>query len=426
MSGPGFNVLGSSLTEEIMGLTDGSVLSVNGCVIGINPIFISEGEKETLLSYKADWIVLDSALMSYNVDSLDGVMDYVESLSKFLKKNWARKIILIRARPSTFRSEGQTITPITGNFSCVSDSVCSAIMERVNCYLITVPSDCISRNGKPFDYTDETIRYIRSVLEVITVKYDRLAVDRLAIEYCNEIGRKIVSSPSDIKAGRKEYTDAVSSKDYIGACSICGDLVSKGDMWAAAYAEQSYKLAAKGCDDTAALADCLRKFSDAGMSWAKYALFDLLWKENSPESTKEMIEVIAPLAEEGDGIAMKRMGRAYRFGRGVEADLDKALETMKNARRLKARGSSVELFDIYWAIGTPEAYESMIPVVKPLADKGNVPAMIRMARAYRDGKGVKKDLAESLRLYDEAVAANPSVSKERDILVKRMEAASKK
>ncbi len=425
MSGPGFNVLGSSLTEEIMGFTDGCVLSVNGCVIGINPIFISEGEKETLLSYKADWIVLDSARMSYNVDSLDGVMDYIESLSKFLKKNWARKIILIRARPSTYRSEGQAIVPIIGSPTGVSDSVCSAIMERVGCYLITVPSDCISRNGKPFDYTDETIRYIRSVLEVITAKYDRLAVERLAIEYCDEIGRRIASSSSDIKAGRKEYIDAVFSKNYIGACSICGELVSKGDMWAAAYAEHSYRLADNGCDDVIAKADCLRKFSNAGMSWAKYALFDILWKENSPESTKEMIEVIAPLAEEGDGIAMKRMGRAYRFGRGVEVDLDKALEMMKNARKLKARGSSIELFDIYWTIGTPEAYKNMIPVVKPLADKGNVSAMVRMARAYRDGKGVKRNLTESMRLYDKAVAVNPAISKERDILKKKIAALKK-
>ena len=425
MSGPVFNVLGSSLSEEVLGCMDGSVLSVKGCVLGINPIFISDGEKETLLSYKADWIVLDSANMSRNVDSVENVMDSIESLSKFLKKNWARKIILICARPSTFRQEGQAIVPVIRYSPSISDSVCSALMERVNCYLVTVPSDCISRNGKPYDYADETIRFIRSMIDVIAVKYDRSAVERLEIEYCSKIESIAAQSADAIKAERKAFLSAVRSKKHVEACSICGDLVSMGDMWAVPFAEHSYKVASKACDNQAVLAECLRKFSNAGMSWAKYALFDILWKDNNPMSSKEMIEVIAPLAEEGDGIALKRMGRAYRFGRGVEADLNKAEEMMKASYKLKTRGSSVELFDIYWTIGTPEAYKSMIPLVKRLSEKGNVPAMVRMARAYRDGKGVRKNLDESLRLYDKAAAVSPSVAKERDVLKKKI-AASKK
>ncbi|MBP5735657.1 MAG: sel1 repeat family protein, partial [Candidatus Methanomethylophilaceae archaeon] len=404
---------------------DGNVPSVKGCVFGINPVFISEGEKESLLSYKADWIVLDSVNMSLNVDSLEDVKDDLESLSKFLKKNWARKIILICARPSAYRQEGQAIVPVTRNSPSVSDAICSAIMERVNCYLITIPSDCVSRSGKPFDYTEETTRFIRSVIDVIAVKYDRSVVERLEIEYCKGMESMIARSADSIKTKRKAFRSAVKSKKSVEACLICGDLVSMGDMWASSLAEESYKVASKECDDPAVLAECLRKFSNAGMPWAKYALFDILWKDGNSTSDKEMIDVIAPLVEEGDGIAMKRMGRAYRHGKGVEADLDKALEMMKAAHKLRTRGTSVELFDIYWAIGTPEAYKSMIPIVKPLADKGNVPAMVRMARAYRDGKGVKKNLDESMRLYDKAVAANPAISKERDVLKKKM-ALSKK
>ena len=78
-------------------------------------------------------------------------------------------------------------------------------------------------------------------------------------------------------------------------------------------------------------AEWMRKAADKNVGWAKNELFDILWKINTPESHKEMISVAKVFAEAGDGGAMGRLGRAYRDGRGVEQDLDKAAEWMRKA-----------------------------------------------------------------------------------------------
>lgn len=416
MAGLAFNILGSSLSEEVLKSDGKESVTVKGCVTGANPLHLSDGEKESILSEKAEWVLLDS--VSFNdLGSVED--DDVDSLAKFLKKNWARKVILISAKPSIRCKDGRVVPYCK---KTTSDSLCSALVARSGCYLVTIPSDCISRNGKPFCYVDETLRYLRSVIDVITTKYDRTAVERLAIDYCRDVERMSSSIADGIKDGRNAYNDAVLSKKNVEACSICGDLVSKGDMWAAPYAEPSYVLAVKECKDPAVLTGILRKFSNSGMSWAKYRLFDLLWKNKDAESDKEMIEVIRPVAAEGDGPALVRLSHAYRFGRGVDTDLDESLELMKEARSKKAKGSSVELFDIYWEIGTPEAYKKGVATVKPLADRGDVPSILRIARAYRYGKGVRRNTDKAMALYDKAAESSPSAAKERDVFKKNLAA----
>ena len=326
MAGLAFNILGSSLSKEVLKSDGKESVTVKGCVTGANPLHLSDGEKESILSEKAEWVLLDSVSFN-NAGSVEA--DDIDSLAKFLKKNWARKVILICAKPSTRCKDGRVVPYCK---KTLSDSVCSALVARSGCYLVTIPSDCISRNGKPFCYADETLRYLRSVIDVITTKYDRSAVERLAIDYCRDVERMSSSIADGIKDGRNAYNDAVLSRKNVEACSICGDLVSKGDIWAAPYAESSYALAARECKDPAVLTGILKKFSDSGMFWAKYELFDLLWKNQGAESDKEMFEVIRPIAAGGDGPALLRLSRAYRFGRGVDKDLDESLELMKAAR----------------------------------------------------------------------------------------------
>ena len=118
------------------------------------------------------------------------------------------------------------------------------------------------------------------------------------------------------------------------------------------------------------------------------------------------INVIIKLAELGNGNAMGRLGRAYRDGKGVEKDLDKAAEWMRKAADKDVDWAKNELFDILWRIGTPESYEEMISVVTEFADKGDGNAMGRLGRAYRDGKGVEKDLNKAAEWMRKAADKN--------------------
>ncbi|MCB5266468.1 MAG: hypothetical protein LHW41_09590, partial [Candidatus Cloacimonetes bacterium] len=153
-------------------------------------------------------------------------------------------------------------------------------------------------------------------------------------------------------------------------------------------------------------AEWMRKASDKNVGWAKNELFDILWKINTPESHKEMISVAKVFAEAGDGGAMGRLGRAYRDGRGVEQDLDKAAEWMRKAADKNVKWAKNELCDILWKMNTADSLAEMLELVVPLAESGDGRAMNQLARAYRDGKGVEKDLDKAAEWMEKAAKKN--------------------
>ena len=61
-----------------------------------------------------------------------------------------------------------------------------------------------------------------------------------------------------------------------------------------------------------------------------------------------------------------------------------------------------ELFDILWKIGTPEAFDEMIGVAEAGAEIGDGNCMMRLGRAYRDGKGVSKNLSKAISEFEKA------------------------
>lgn len=92
---------------------------------------------------------------------------------------------------------------------------------------------------------------------------------------------------------------------------------------------------------------------------------------------------------------MGRLGRAYRDGKGVPQDLNIAAEWMRKAADKDARWVN-ELFDILWWINSPESLEEMIAVIRPLAESNDPGAMIRLGRAYCNGKGVERNFDKSI------------------------------
>ncbi len=153
-------------------------------------------------------------------------------------------------------------------------------------------------------------------------------------------------------------------------------------------------------------ADYMRKAAEQGLAWAKNELFDVLWRIGTPDSYSEMIHVATSFAEAGDGGAMGRLGRAYRDGKGVEKDLIKASEWMRMAADQNIRWAHWELFDILWRINTPESLKEMLERAVPLAEAGNGEIQGRLGRAYRDGKGVDKDLNKAAEWMKKAADMN--------------------
>ncbi len=67
------------------------------------------------------------------------------------------------------------------------------------------------------------------------------------------------------------------------------------------------------------------------VNWAKWEYFDILWDMDTPDTDAKMMEFARPLAASGQREMELRVGRAYRFGRGVERDLAAAAEWMEKS-----------------------------------------------------------------------------------------------
>lgn len=149
----------------------------------------------------------------------------------------------------------------------------------------------------------------------------------------------------------------------------------------------------------------LKTAIDSGPDYYRIELFDLLWQINTPESSKEMIEVIKPLIDKGELGAIGRLGRAYFNGRGVEVNYEKAAELLRKSAE-SVEWAKYELFDVLWKIDSPNNYSEMIGIVSNNAEKGEQQACIRLARSYYYGKGVKKDPIKAVEVLKEAVSKN--------------------
>jgi FOG: TPR repeat, SEL1 subfamily len=137
---------------------------------------------------------------------------------------------------------------------------------------------------------------------------------------------------------------------------------------------------------------CMRVATE-NVEWAKIELFDLLWKRGSDKDFEEAFVLIsAHVADGGDGRAIGRLARAYREGKGVEKNTDTAIITMRKATQKNIGWAKNELFDLLWKRGSDKDFEEAFVLISAyVAERNDEEAAGRLARAYRDGKGVRKD-----------------------------------
>ncbi len=139
----------------------------------------------------------------------------------------------------------------------------------------------------------------------------------------------------------------------------------------------------------------MRKASRAGISWASDELFDILWSIGTENSLSEMIEVIQPLADAGNGESIARLGKAYFIGKGVKQDYSKSAALLRLAVDKRVSWAVPKLFDVLWRIATEDAYAEAFLLAKKHADMGDSSMMGRLARAYRDGRGINSNYGKA-------------------------------
>ncbi|MBO4568903.1 MAG: SEL1-like repeat protein, partial [Candidatus Methanomethylophilaceae archaeon] len=151
-------------------------------------------------------------------------------------------------------------------------------------------------------------------------------------------------------------------------------------------------------------ADALRDEVANGFTTSRIKLFDLLWSMEDESQYPEMISLLDPLLEAGDMSAMVRLGRANRFGKGVPKDTEAALSLFRAATD-KDPSWLPELCDMLLSTDDEECYKEAMSRCQARVDRGSKYAFGYIARMYRDGKGVEKDLRTAARWMRKAVNA---------------------
>jgi len=153
--------------------------------------------------------------------------------------------------------------------------------------------------------------------------------------------------------------------------------------------------------------DMMRKTAEKIQGWSRNELIDMLWKRGTPEDFAEMKDIAETAAGEGDIGAMSRLGRMYRDGKGVEKDLDKAIEWMRKAAESGNKWTVIEYVDTLWKRSSFQDLKRAIAILTPLGEREDAEAMERLGIAYRDGKGVEKNLDVAIKWMSKATITLP-------------------
>ncbi len=159
------------------------------------------------------------------------------------------------------------------------------------------------------------------------------------------------------------------------------------------------------------LTEASRLYDEAatmGTTPAANRLFDLVWGSASAEQYAYVAQLVRKFALSGDTKAMWRLGRAYRFGKGVEKDLALANEFCDKAFKRVLPAAGNEIFLMLKDEGTAEALEEMRALATRQASKGEFWAYRALGMMHLRGKGVERNLSKALK-YARMAAEEGSV-----------------
>lgn len=106
-------------------------------------------------------------------------------------------------------------------------------------------------------------------------------------------------------------------------------------------------------------------------------------------------------SELDDSDAMCRLAGGYKYGHGVEKDMEQALQLYKKA--ISVDGNADALLDLGLCYlqgeGVPQNYQHGAFLMERSAKQGNMMAQYNMGVLYRTGRGVETDMEEALHWY---------------------------
>jgi TPR repeat protein len=110
------------------------------------------------------------------------------------------------------------------------------------------------------------------------------------------------------------------------------------------------------------------------------------------------LQLLLPLAKEGDAKAQNAIGVAYLNGWGVEQDYREATRWLQmSAEQGDARGQASLGITYHYGLGVEQDYGEAIRLYRAAAEQGNTRAQVNLASLLIEGLGAKQDMQEAIR-----------------------------
>lgn len=166
------------------------------------------------------------------------------------------------------------------------------------------------------------------------------------------------------------------------------------------------------------------KAAEQGLPTAQYMLAAACGVDQ-----QEAFRLFLQAAKTGHKGAQMRVAECYLKGKGVQADLDAALEwALKAVKTSQNKGETewadpddqVLLGNVYEAFNTPKDDLSAVACYRTAATRHRDEAYAALGRMYEFGRGVEQDYSEALKLYMEALNWDLGYHGTHDILFSQL------
>jgi TPR repeat protein len=162
--------------------------------------------------------------------------------------------------------------------------------------------------------------------------------------------------------------------------------------------------AAQERGDQAEVVNLLRPLADQGNAVAQYNL-GWAYRNGSgvPQDLAQSMAWYRKAADQGHAGAQHNIGVAYRDGRGVPQDLIQAMTWFRKAADQGHAGAQTNLGAMYaGGEGTPQDHTQAAAWYRKAADQGHAVAQTNLGWAYYHGRGVPQNHAQAAALFRKA------------------------
>lgn len=136
------------------------------------------------------------------------------------------------------------------------------------------------------------------------------------------------------------------------------------------------------------------------------------------------LQLLRPLAEQGDANAQYNLGYMYDYGKGVPKDF---VEAVKWFRLAAEQGHAIAQYDLgskySISAGVPQDNAEMAKWFRLAAEQGHALAQVSLGSMYDFGAGVPKDYVQSHMWFSLAAAQGLPVAELRDRVAAKMSSA---